>query len=220
MAMMSKDQPSPPANALRVLVVAEDHLVRAGLASLLEERPGLNVAGQVAPGDLASTGAELYRADLALWDLGWTPDRTLDYLAEAQNDALPAVVLLSDETLARRVWDAGVRGLLHREIDGDVLAGALTTVSSGLAVVDPQFAITLTGVASGEAPAPAAGLTPRELEVLALIAEGLPNKAIAGRLGVSEHTIKFHVNAMLGKLGAQSRTEAVTIATRAGLMTL
>ena len=63
-------------------------------------------------------------------------------------------------------------------------------------------------------------LTPRELEVLALVADGLPNKAIAGRLGISDHTVKFHVNAILSKLGAQSRTEAVTRAMRMGLITL
>ncbi len=63
-------------------------------------------------------------------------------------------------------------------------------------------------------------LTPRELEVLGLIGDGLPNKTIAGRLDISEHTVKFHVNAILGKLGAQSRTEAVTLATRMGLITL
>jgi DNA-binding NarL/FixJ family response regulator len=63
-------------------------------------------------------------------------------------------------------------------------------------------------------------LTPRELEVINLIAEGLPNKTIAGRLGISEHTVKFHVNAILTKLGAQSRTEAVVRATRMGLIAL
>jgi DNA-binding NarL/FixJ family response regulator len=63
-------------------------------------------------------------------------------------------------------------------------------------------------------------LTPRELEVLGLLAEGLPNKAIGLRLGISEHTVKFHVNAVLGKLGAQSRTEAVVRATRLGLILL
>jgi len=63
-------------------------------------------------------------------------------------------------------------------------------------------------------------LTPREQEVLQLLAEGLPNKAIASQLSISEHTVKFHVNAIMGKLGAQSRTEAVTRATRAGLILL
>jgi DNA-binding NarL/FixJ family response regulator len=63
-------------------------------------------------------------------------------------------------------------------------------------------------------------LSPRETEVLSLIAEGLANKAVAGRLDISEHTVKFHVNAILGKLGAQSRTEAVTRATRMGLISL
>ena len=74
--------------------------------------------------------------------------------------------------------------------------------------------------AAAPGPGPASLLTPREQDVLLLLAEGLPNKGVASRLGVSEHTVKFHVNSIMGKLNAQSRTEAVTLATRLGLLPL
>jgi two-component system, NarL family, nitrate/nitrite response regulator NarL len=87
-------------------------------------------------------------------------------------------------------------------------------------VLDPALAGALVA-ARTELPAlPVEALTPREVDVLRLLGEGLPNKAIARRLGISEHTVKFHVNAILGKLGASSRTEAVVRATRLGLILL
>lgn len=217
---MNQAGPNLPADGTRVLVVADDHLVRAGLSALLEEQPGATVAGQASTDEMLSAGPDVFRADVAVWDLGWDPDLGLGPVVEFQDHSLPTVVLLSDEALAPPLWAAGVRGLLDRDVDGEVLAGALAVVSSGLAVVDPRFSVTSTDPERAESPAPASGITPRELDVLSLMAEGMPNKAIASSLGVSEHTVKFHVNAILGKLGARSRTEAVTIATRAGLLTL
>ncbi|MGH2536960.1 MAG: response regulator transcription factor, partial [Candidatus Promineifilaceae bacterium] len=87
------------------------------------------------------------------------------------------------------------------------------------AIVEPEFLGALRPAAPLEEP-PLEPLTPRELEVLGLLAEGLTNKAIALRLGISEHTVKFHLNAILSKLGAQSRTAAVVRATRLGLIPL
>ena len=101
------------------------------------------------------------------------------------------------------------------------LATALVAVSQVLAVLDPSLASsTLLAGADGNLPTSTAGLTPRELEMLALLAEDLPNKSIATHLDLSEHTIKLHVNAVLGKLGAQNRTEAAMRATRMGLIKL
>jgi DNA-binding NarL/FixJ family response regulator len=93
-------------------------------------------------------------------------------------------------------------------------------VDSGLAVLHPTLAQALVGVSEEPPAPPSVELTPRELEVLGLMAEGLANKGIADRLTISEHTVKFHVTAVMAKLGAQSRTEAVTRATRVGLITL
>jgi DNA-binding NarL/FixJ family response regulator len=115
----------------------------------------------------------------------------------------------------------GVRGIVDRGAAGPVLAAALAAAARGLAVLEPS-------VAAGWLRAPAAAgdddgpdaLTPREREVLALLAEGLGNRAIGARLGVSEHTAKFHVNAILGKLGAATRAEAIVRAARRGLVAL
>ena len=100
------------------------------------------------------------------------------------------------------------------------IAAALHGVINDLVVLDPDFvAAPLTFIEPSPAPLPER-LTAREMEVLQLLSEGLPNKVIAQKLGVSEHTVKFHVNAIMGKLGAQSRTEAVVRATRLGLILL
>ena len=204
---------------VRVLVVADDPLTRAGLAALLAGQPGCSVVGQVAGDvDLAVT-RQVYRPDVLVWDLGWgdlTP--SLERLAGLRD--MPVVALVPDVDHAADVWAAGARGLLRREADAESLAAALRSVAQGLASFDPALAAALIPP-QDQAPTPLAEeLTPRELEVLRLLAQGLPNKAIAQRLEISEHTVKFHVNAILGKLGVQSRTEAVVHATRLGLILL
>ena len=205
-------------NQVRVLIVADDPLARAGLAATLGDQPGCLVVGQVSGGaDLASE-LEVYRPDVLLWDLGWDPALALDRLTDLGDLGPPVVALLPDQDQARTAWSAGARGLMLRDLDAAKLASALATAAQGVLVMDPALAPALlsrapTGPVQSD-------LTPRELEVLRLLAQGLPNKGIADRLGISEHTVKFHVNAVLGKLGAHSRTEAVTRATRMGLIAL
>jgi DNA-binding NarL/FixJ family response regulator len=110
--------------------------------------------------------------------------------------------------------------LLFRDVAPAPLLAALRAVARGLTVFDPALAaLRATPRASAPTSTPE-GLTPREREVLTLLAEGLSNKAIADRLDISEHTAKFHVNAVLAKLGVQRRTEAVVRAARMGLVTL
>lgn len=232
------------ADAVRVVVVADDLLARAGLAALLADQPAMQVVEQLTPqADLAAEVAAT-QADVVLWDLGWRGEVALRRLAEvlgaaepgeAPMDALveaPIVALVAeeDEQSAAAALRAGCRGLLLRSADLEMLTAALVAAARGLLVVEPALATALlapepsaaeltapSSTATAALPEP---LTARELEVLALVAEGLPNKAIARRLGISEHTVKFHVNAIMGKLGAQSRTEAVVRATRLGLMAL
>jgi two-component system nitrate/nitrite response regulator NarL len=214
---------------LRVLIVADDPLVRAGLAALLADRPGCAVVGQVAEdGDLESA-LEAYHPDAIVWDLGWDggpaspagdPLSGLEHLAELTGADLPLVVLLADEGRAVPAYLAGARGLLPRDTSGERLAAALMAAAEGLVVLDPPLADPLFGAREQSAAPLVEELTPREMEVLQLLAEGLANKAIAQRLDISEHTVKFHVNALMGKLGAQSRTEAVVRATRLGLILL
>lgn len=208
-----------PLNDLRVLIIAESPLARAGLAALLGSQAGLGISGQAAPeGDLAST-FNAYAPDVVAWDVGW--DATaLDLLADLGESAPPTLVLVSDVEAAHDALAQGARSVLPQDASADTLAAALVATARGLVVVTPDM-LTLPLLApSGEGTPPADMLTPRELEVLALVAEGLANKAIANRLGISDHTVKFHINAVMTKLGAQSRTEAVVRATRLGLMSL
>ncbi len=200
-----------------MLIVARDHLARAGLAALLGQQPGFAVVGQVAEDPDFQSSLRVYRPDVVVWDLGWDPAAALESLARMPEDAPPALALLPDETCAPDVWAAGVRGLLLRDTDVERLLVALVAVGQGFVVLDSSLA-GAAPVVRGRPPAQVPEFTGRELEVLRLLAEGLPNKAIASRLGISEHTVKFHVNSVLGKLDAQSRTEAVTRAWRLGLI--
>ena len=131
---------------------------------------------------------------------------------------VPVLVLLPQPTLAADAWAAGALGILLRDGDGDLLHTALQALVQGLFVLETGLAEHLYPAGRAEElPPPAEPLTPREEEVLALLAEGLSNRAIAHALDISEHTVKFHVNAIMSKLDARSRTEAVVRATRLGL---
>jgi two-component system, NarL family, nitrate/nitrite response regulator NarL len=215
-------------SAVRVLIVADDPLARAGLATLLADLPDLQIAGRVSGADDLAAALETHQPDVLLWDMGWKPEAGLARLAE-RPAALPVVALLNDEEDALQAWRAGVQGLLPRDASPERIAASLVATVQSLIVVGAGFRAAL---ALPETPAVARAqfpgdesplveeLTPRELEVLLLLAKGLPNKSIAQRLDISEHTVKFHVNALLGKLGAGSRTEAVVRATRLGLIFL
>jgi DNA-binding NarL/FixJ family response regulator len=181
----------------------------------------IEVVGQAAPDhDLVAT-VQTYRPDVLLWDLGWNPLSSARLLAELSNGLPPVLALLADGEAVAQVWMADVRGLLPRATSGEALAVALAAVAQGLVILDPALAHLLTaGAGSRSAVTPLEPLTSRELEVLRGLADGVANKEIARRLAISEHTVKFHVNAIMGKLGAQSRTEAVVRATRAGVIML
>ena len=205
---------------LRVLIIADDPLARAGLAALLSDQPGCTVVGQVASDSDLPTDLEAFRPDVLLWDLGWDTTGTLENLADLPEGSPPLVALLPDETHTIETWTAGALGLLLRNADAPSLVAALVAVASGIAAVDPQLVAAMVSARGMRQPPTPGVLTPREMEVLHLVAEGLPNKSIALRLGISDHTVKFHVNSIFGKLGAQSRTEAVIQATRLGLIHL
>jgi DNA-binding NarL/FixJ family response regulator len=223
---------------LRVLVVADDPLARAGLATLLAALPGLLVVAQMAGDATVLAGLDAYRPDVVVWDLGWDPVRTpastlqaplapgeelrtpLDHLSDLRDAGVAVVALLPDGVYTAAAWTAGARGLLLRETSVETLGVSLQAVAQGLVVCDATLATALLPTRRLEAVPQADTLTPREAEVLRLVAEGLPNKIIADRLHISEHTVKFHLNALMGKLGAQSRTDAVVRATRLGLLLL
>lgn len=213
-------------NALRLLIVADDELVRTGLAGLLAEEPELDVVGQIASHADPFALLDEFRPDVVLWDLGWDPSRLaettagLDGLGDLVEAAVPVVVLLPEESQAETIWQTGVRSLLLRTASAGELLAALNAAANALVVLDPTLAGELTATLTVRSDFPLDAFTPREEEVLALLAEGLTNKAIARHLQISEHTAKFHVTALMSKLGAQSRTEAVVRATRLGLIRL
>ena len=150
------------------------------------------------------------------WDRA--PDESPPDLAET---ATAAIVLLADE--AQRSWivealRSGVRGVLPRDATPNQIIAAIEAAAAGLAVLD---AADVDAVLVSPRPARLVEpLSPREIEVLNMLAEGSSNKAIAHRLGISEHTVKFHVTSIMAKLNAGSRTEAVTLGIRQGLVML
>jgi DNA-binding NarL/FixJ family response regulator len=208
--------PIAPPESLRVVIVADDPLASAGLAAMLAEIPDCRVVGQAAPdAELARTLRRL-DPDVVVWDAGHAP--AWPELADLGEGAPPVLMLSPDGPQAHH-GAARVRGVLPRDVDALVLMAALRAIASGLLVADPAFAKGLLPSSDPAAISPEA-LTPREAEVLQLLAAGLPNKSIAERLGISEHTVRFHLNAIFGKLDAHSRTEAVTRAVRLGLVIL
>jgi len=179
-------------DALRVLVVSSAPLVRAGLMTMLGAYRDL---------DLSETGpAEVMLCDEAMPDID-----------------LPAVLLVRDAAAAAAALAGGARGVLPRSAAPRRMHAALHAVAESELVIDETFAHALLRRAR-PAVAMIAPLTRREREVLQLLAAGMTNKEIASRLGVTDHTVKFHVNGILGKLGAVTRTEAVVEAARRGLI--
>jgi DNA-binding NarL/FixJ family response regulator len=209
---------------IEVLVVGPYPLVRAGLRASLDAAADCRVVGEAAGLREATALVARLAPQVVLVDVGGADAAALEELtalAEEHPD-LGLVVLL--EPGLERVLPPLARGrvgYLGRQTAAEAVVQAVRAVAAGLVVLDgtavPGLVATPPRLA---AEPPAEALTPRELEVLALLAQGLPNKAIALRLGISEHTVKFHVGAILAKLGAGSRTEAVTLAARQGLLML
>lgn len=209
---------------IRVLIVAAAARARRALESQLPGRD-FEVAGSAASLDAAADILE-NRVDAVLMEVGeGFTSEVLESLEESGLARETAVVVLLEETAPETVSQLlrlGVRGVLPAGSDPGQLAVALQAAVRGLLVLAP-------GEAAAVRPAGeprefphelVEPLTPREKEVLRLLATGLSNKEIAARLTLSEHTAKFHVAAILGKLGASSRTEAVSIGMRHGLILL
>lgn len=204
---------------LRVVVVGEDPLARSGVAALLSAHDDLMLAGQVAP-DEAVPHLRATDADVAVWDAGVEAAPDLDALRDLVQMHGPAVVVLTaGEASVPDLLAAGARAVLPRDTDAPRLASAVQAVALGLLVVDGTMADAVVRTRPPGAPL-LEPLTPRETEVLHLVGQGLSNRMIAERLRISEHTAKFHVNAILGKLGAQTRAEAVAQGARLGLLLL
>ncbi len=216
-----------PADVLRVLIISPDPLARAGLDALLSALDDIEPCGHIASLNELPAALDVYRPDAILWDCAWSTEPVADALLEIEaaggapaerNGALPFIALAGGSDQAQALWQTGLRTVLVRSADPSALAAALRAVVAGLYVLSPEIAEDIPVIRSEGLTASVESLTDREREVLQLMAEGLPNRAIARRLDISEHTVKFHANAIFGKLGVQSRTEAVVRATRAGLI--
>lgn len=203
---------------LRVVVVADYPAGRAGLRALLEQASDIEVVGQVAPGTEPDV---LEGVAAAVVDVATYGRDTATELDESFPGA--AMVLLTHGDAPPAALTLPVRfgrAIVGADVSADELASAVAAAAHGFIVLDPAFA-----GAFRDSPAPASdeeyeALTPRELEVLEGMALGLPNKGIALRLHISEHTVKFHVGTILAKLAAASRTEAVMTAARRGMLRL
>lgn len=211
---------------IRVFIVAASPLIRAGLQSMLADRR-FDILGNAA--DLESISGRLVdvEPDVVLVEAAAdAEEELLSVLEDADVAQEYAVIVLSEHPKAAwvsKALRAGVRAVLPRDATPEQLRAALEAATVGLAVVHPSSlsevfpAHAASSSPIRELPEP---LTPREREVLQMISAGLGNKEIAGRLSISDHTVKFHVASILGKLGVSTRTEAVSAGIRRGLVLL
>lgn len=211
---------------LRVVVFARQPIARAGLRGLLVELSDVVVVGQATSVEQATGIVTDLQPDvvLASWEAAGIEEALA--LAEAAGMLGIPLVLLGDAPgppELSALLRAGLRGFLLSDVSATDVGAALGCVARGFLVLDPLLGRALPPAATTpflDEGASFEPLTDREQEVLQLLALGLPNKVIARRLNVTEHTVKFHVGSILAKLGVGSRTEAVTRAARRGLVTL
>lgn len=213
---------------IHVIILARYPTIRAGLRSVLESDPGFSVVAETdAPASLPAL-LDDPGADLLLVDLVDDPPDSRERIRELAADRLlpPLVLLFGSATDALAALGVSNASLLLRDASPDEIHSAARSTLAGLVAMDQRIVGEIGEQYAWEEPpaepVPEAGasLTPRELDVLQRIARGLPNKTIAIELGISEHTVKFHVGSIFEKLEVGSRSEAVAVAARRGLFLL
>ncbi len=209
-----------------MLLAAASSIRRAGLEALIKKAPLLKLVGSLQTTLAVTQYAAQLQPDVVLLDLE-NSDRQLE-----SQPALPRipstfpVVALIDEPSAD--WTAhalrsGVKAILPRDSGVDEILSAIQAAHAGLVLLDPAVSQNLAAHIPTRTARPALALddlTPREVEVLRMLAEGLGNREMASRLGISDHTVKFHISSILDKIGAATRTEAVTMGIRRGIILL
>ena len=215
---------------MRVLIADDQRVVREGLAILVGTLPGVEVVGQAADGAEAVALTRAHGPEVVLMDLRMPGMDGIAATAAIRRDhpatQVVALTTYADDSSVLAVLNAGAVGYLTKDATRDDIHRALTAAAAGQAVLDPVAQQTLLRAASGrpDAPAPAPeplpdGLTEREGEVLALIAQGRSNQEIAAQLFVAEATVKTHVNRIFAKTGSRDRAQAAAYAFRNGLAT-
>jgi DNA-binding NarL/FixJ family response regulator len=208
------------ANPIRI-VVADDHpVVRDGLVAMLNTQTDFEVVGQAATGIEVIQQVAALQPDVLLLDLEMPEMDGVEALQRLrqENRDVHTIVFTAFDTDDRIVGavQAGARGYLLKGSPREEIFRAIRVVYAGGSLLQPVVASKLLRqVSEGFEP-----LTPRELEVLRLLAQGMQNKEIAAELTITERTVKFYVSSILGKLGAGNRTEAVAIAAQRGLISL
>ena len=201
-----------------VLVVDDHALLRTGVANIINQEPDLRVIAEASNGQEAIDAFERYRPDVTLLDLRMPVMEGVEAVRQIrERDPLAKVIVLTtydtDEDISRAL-KAGAKAYVLKDISADLLIECIHDVLAGKTYLAPQAAAKLAeGVTRVQ-------LTPRELSTLRLIADGRSNKEIANELEISERTVKTHLGHLFAKLGVTSRTEAVKIAMRRGLVRL
>ena len=211
-----------PSQPIRVMLVDDHPMVRRGLATFLMVFDDLQLVGEAENGAEAIQRCAEILPDVVLMDMAM-PGMDGVSATRAIRQQFPMVQVLAltsfkEGDLIKNALEAGAIGYLLKDVTADELARAIRAASAGRATLSPEVVEAIVH-AAGRPPAPGLDLTERERAVLALMVEGLNNTQIAGRLTVSPSTIKSHVSSILTKLGVSSRTEAVTLALRHGLVT-
>jgi two-component system nitrate/nitrite response regulator NarL len=210
---------------MRVLIIDDHALFRVGLQGLLEQR-GIEVADAVASGIEGIQRVKELRPDIVLLDLRMPDMGGLEVLQRLRENktTIPVVMLTTsnEETDLIKSLRSGAQGYLLKDMEPDELVSALRDIKNGKNVVAQDLTDALARMVQGESnvadeEGPFSDLTPREMEILCLLAEGQSNKLIARNLGISDGTVKLHVKAILRKLGIHSRVEAAVIAVEQGL---
>lgn len=206
---------------IRVLIADDHPVVRDGLALILGTEPDLEVVGEAGDGERALHLAETLRPDVLMLDLAMPGMDGVEVIRRLRERRIEIGILVftaydTDERILTAL-QAGAAGYLLKGAPRAEVFGAIRTVAAGGSLLPPVVASRLLrhmrdGAGDGEA------LSPRQREVLRLLSQGLQNKEIAAALGIGERTAKFHVEAVLRRLGATNRTEAAAIAARRGLV--
>jgi DNA-binding NarL/FixJ family response regulator len=212
---------------IRVLIAALSSISQRGLENLLRASTSLQVVGVLSDLRQLSENLEELQPDVLVAEITGQDRTPPQEILKLSEEVPVAIVLLVDDANSERDLDAlrsGVRSVLPRTMSPVGIVAAVEAVGAGLAVLLPDGLDTLLQESAAShrtvSPPLVEALTPREIEVLGMMVEGWGNKEISTRLGISEHTVKFHVASIMGKLNASSRTEAVTSGIRHGLIML